>query len=458
MTNTQTEINEAIVLAKAVRKTALENAKISFAEQFNENYSALFAEKLKEEAAVQTRAGTDRAPHTVEDSVNENDVNESDIDVLIKELESDIEGGSAEAGAAGAAGAPAGETDSVPVGEPAAGAPPTSTAIPAPEGTTAPEGTPVVQAPVIVVAPAAEGGEGAPVAEPVGGEPELPPSGAPDGTGAGEEEDINLDELLESLKKEIEDDEKKEEKLEEETTLKSSGIGGKAGGSDNKKPANGTRSSSKIETGGLTDHGIPEGKVEAKDATEAKRPNEAKNATSTNLSTPAKGGTSGMAMKAARPNSKGDFESTAKLSEELAAKDSIISEQSTAINYLKQELNEINLLNSKLFYTNKLFKAYNINGDQKMKIVEMFDLSKTIREVKMTYANLTESMNFGIASTKAPVKKSNISPAKVKAITEGLDKTVVNGTNQPSKEILSESATVNKARFMELAGIKPTKK
>ena len=416
MNTTKTEINEAIALAKAVRQTALANAKVALEEQFNEKYQALFAEKLKKESAGSP----------VES--DENVVGESDIDSLIKELESDIEGSAGAPVVAPAAGAPS--------------APAPAVATPAPEGTTAPEGTPVVQAPVIVVAPAAGAEPSAPVGDAGAGAPSAPaPAGAPN---AGvEDEEINLDELLESLKKEIAEDEEKET-IEEDTKLKSSGIGGKPGASN--KPASGASSSSKIESGGLTDNGVPEGKVEAKDATTAKRPNAAKNATSTNLSTPKLGGTSGPALKAARPNSGGDFESTAKLSE---AKQTI-KEQSDAINYLKNELNEINLLNAKLLYTNKLFKENSINGEQKLRIVEMFDLAKNIREVKMQFASITEALSFSAATKKTTGK--SIPASKVQAITEGLDNSVV--SNKPTKEIISEQA-LSKARFMELAGIKP---
>ena len=427
MTTTKNEINEAIALAKAVRQTALANAKVALEEQFNKNYQALFAEKLEKEAGVTAPA--------MEDEI----VNEGDLDALIKELESGIEGGTSPTGADSA---PAGdESGAAPMAAPTA-----ATATPAPEGTTAPEGTPVVQAPVIVVAPAAESETSPEVpASPEGGEsPELPPTGA---SGGEEMDEINLDELLESLKEELEEEEEGKKMLDEDTKLTSSGIGGKTGGSDNKKPASGASSSSKIESGGLTDNGVPEGKVEAKDATTAKRPNEAKNATSTNLSTPKLGGTAGPALKAARPNSKGEFENTTKINEQSQT----IKEQSAAINLLKNELNEINLLNAKLLYTNKLFKENSVNGEQKLRIVEMFDLSKNIREVKMTYANIAESLSFSATAPKKATSKS-VSPSKVQSITEGLATGAV-GSTKPTKEIISETAkTVN--RFQELAGIK----
>ena len=424
MNTTQSEIAEAIALAKAVKQTATANAKVALEERFNEQYSAILANKLKSESA------------TEENQVEDEGITETNIDDLIKELESDIEGST---------GTPAGDASMPPAaaGGDAASKPAAAVATPAPEGTVAPEGTPVVQAPVIVVAPASAETE-QPSEPAAGAEPELPPSEP--ATGAGMDEELNLEELLESLKKEIAEEEK-EETIKEDTKLKSSGIGGKAGGSN--KPAAAASSSSKIETTKDVHTGIPEGEHIVADATDAKRPNEGKNATSTNLSTPKLGGTSGPALKAARPNSGGDFESTAKLNEALTT----IKKQSEAINYLKNELNEINLLNAKLLYTNKLFKEHSVDKSQKMRIVEMFDLAKNIREVKMQFASITEALSFSAtAPKKAPAKA--VPAAKVAAITEGLVTGNVN-TEKQQQEIISENA-ITRARIMELAGIKPS--
>jgi hypothetical protein len=81
-----------------------------------------------------------------------------------------------------------------------------------------------------------------------------------------------------------------------------------------------------------------------------------------------------------------------------------------------------------------------------MSIVEMFDLSKTVREVKLTYANIAESLNFSGMDTK---KKSNSS---VQSITEGLASKPVGSTKPAGKVIIAESAMVSK--FQKLAGIR----
>ena len=129
-----------------------------------------------------------------------------------------------------------------------------------------------------------------------------------------------------------------------------------------------------------------------------------------------------------------------------------------ALSYLKTKLNEINLLNAKLLYTNKLFKAADLSNNQKVKIVENMDLAKTVREVKYAYAIIAESINFGgkqpIKESAAP-KKVVVQNKVVSTITEGLASKTVAST-KPSKELLTEGAVMAN-RFQKLAGIKTGK-
>lgn len=452
-------LKEAIADAKAVRQTALANAKVALEEAFSERYQAMFAEKLKEEAESTNPAeeGAAGAP--------EENVSEQEIDELIKELEAEV-GGNEQAPAA-----PASDLDDVDDVAPAApapvGAPPVGGA-PAP---LVPPSTPGAQClPMGAPAPAPMGAPPvppAPMGAPMGAPPvppapvggEVPPAPASDVPSPEEtDEDVNLDELLESLKEECEEKEEEEETIDEQTKLASSGIGGKkTGGSDNKAPSSGAKSSSKVESGGIKQEGMPSPdgtKVGPEDATTAKRPNEAKNATSTNLSTPSLGGSSGPALKAARPNSKGEFENTAKLHEENESLKKQLNEAEETIKYVKGQLNEINLLNAKLLYTNKLFKEYNMNNEQKMRVVEMFDLSKSVREVKLTYANIAESLNFSGTDIKRKAKTNS----NVQSITEGLASQPV-GSTKPSQALIAEGkANQMVTRFQQIAGIKPTKK
>ena len=68
------------------------------------------------------------------------------------------------------------------------------------------------------------------------------------------------------------------------------------------------------------------------------------------------------------------------------------------INALKVELNEVNLLNAKLLYTNKIFKSKNLSEDKKVKVLKAFDKALTVKEAKVVF----ETLNEGIASTAKP--------------------------------------------------------
>ena len=65
---------------------------------------------------------------------------------------------------------------------------------------------------------------------------------------------------------------------------------------------------------------------------------------------------------------------------------------------MRGKLNEVNLLNAKLLYTNKLFKKFELSEDQKLKVVESFDLTKNVREAKLVYATLGESFRTTVNS------------------------------------------------------------
>ena len=76
---------------------------------------------------------------------------------------------------------------------------------------------------------------------------------------------------------------------------------------------------------------------------------------------------------------------------------------------LKHELNEINLLNAKLLYTNKIFKVKNLNESQKVKVLSSFDKATTVGEVKMVFTTLNE----GIKETKSIIKENRGSASKM---------------------------------------------
>ena len=132
-----------------------------------------------------------------------------------------------------------------------------------------------------------------------------------------------------------------------------------------------------------------------------------------------------------------------KVSESLQAE---LNEAMSTVQYLRDQLNEVNLLNAKLLYTNKLFNQFNLDQKQKLKVVETFDLSKSIREVKLSYTILSESYSLG----GSVVKKTNTT---AKTITEGLASKPVAST-APKKDLIVENSNVMASRFQKLAGIK----
>jgi len=58
----------------------------------------------------------------------------------------------------------------------------------------------------------------------------------------------------------------------------------------------------------------------------------------------------------------------------------------------RKELKESNLFNAKLLYVNKLMQSYDLNTKQQRAIVEALDNAKTLREAKLLYTSLTESL------------------------------------------------------------------
>ena len=112
-----------------------------------------------------------------------------------------------------------------------------------------------------------------------------------------------------------------------------------------------------------------------------------------------------------------------KVHESVEAIQSELNEYKEAVVYLKDKLHEVNILNAKLLYTNKLFKEYALSNDQKLKIVETFDRAQTTREIKLVYTTLAESFNGEKNEKKETVKefaskKSGGTAPKAKIITE----------------------------------------
>jgi CHASE3 domain sensor protein len=126
---------------------------------------------------------------------------------------------------------------------------------------------------------------------------------------------------------------------------------------------------------------------------------------------------------------------TAKTAKELKAKAEEIAKESEdmksdGVETLRSELNEVNLLNAKLLYTNKIFKSKNLTESQKVKVLNSFDKTTTVKEVKLVYETLNEgittnkkslSENLGSASkaigtTKKPIIEANDAFSRMREI------------------------------------------
>jgi len=114
-----------------------------------------------------------------------------------------------------------------------------------------------------------------------------------------------------------------------------------------------------------------------------------------------------------------------------------LKEYKDTIGFLREKLNEVNLLNAKLLFTNKLFRGFGLNNNQKLQVVEQFDRTKNLREIKLVYATLAESFK---GNGNKRVNESKGQASKPVASTE------------PKKEVLSEGAEM-KNRFKKLANL-----
>ncbi len=114
-----------------------------------------------------------------------------------------------------------------------------------------------------------------------------------------------------------------------------------------------------------------------------------------------------------------------------------------AISFLKGKINEVNLLNAKLLFSNKLFRAGNLNESQKLRVIETFDRAKNLREIKLVYSTLAESFKN---TTKKVIAQRTRKP-----ITENFASTPTR-TTKP-RNVLTEGH-VQAARFQKLAGLK----
>ena len=128
------------------------------------------------------------------------------------------------------------------------------------------------------------------------------------------------------------------------------------------------------------------------------------------------------------------------LKAELKSVQSELGEAISVIKSLKGTINEVNLLNAKLLYVNKLFRSFNLTNEQKSKVVETLDRTKNVREVKLVFSTIAESFKFGNGVAKKTTAKLTESYASKPA-----------ASTAPKQIIAEDNSAAN--RFKKLAGI-----
>ena len=246
------------------------------------------------------------------------------------------------------------------------------------------------------------------------------------------EDDLELEAIIKELEDEIEEDEHEIEEGEdlEESNDASSAIGG----SDNKQPAPAANADSTDDSEGTgvkvvaesedgmegesetldTLHEEDEDEIDLEEVIKSLREEDEEE------------------LEESEDGMEGESETINNLTEKL-------KESYTVVKFLRSKINEVNLLNAKLLFTNKLFRNGNLNESQKLKVIETFDRAKSTREVKLVYTTLAEST----MATKTRGRK---------AIKEGFASKAVAST-KPRRAIINEGADLA-SRFKKLAGIK----
>ena len=127
-----------------------------------------------------------------------------------------------------------------------------------------------------------------------------------------------------------------------------------------------------------------------------------------------------------------------KVEEAKEEDDKELEEAYNVIKFLRSKINEVNLLNAKLLFSNKLFRNHSMNESQKMKVIENFDRASNLREVKLVFATLSESFNLNTSRTKRTIKESYASKSSA--------------STAPSKKVISEGNDLA-ARWKKLANL-----
>ena len=345
-------LKEAIADAKAVRDTALENAKMALEEAFTPRLKSMLSQKIQNE--LEDEDG-EEAMDDEEEAPEEGSYHEDDEDPADEFSDE----------------APADDEEEMDM-----------------EGVIEING--IKYAPVIEQDDEDE--------EEMGDEEEM------------EEEDLDLEAVIKELEAELDESEETEEVTEEEEI------------DEDKEEVDEQSDSSKI--------GQADNKVDAADASDEEDPGKGKLKESKKEDVDEDIDLDEV-LKAITEEEDEDEEM-----EEVAKLKSDLDEHRSVVETLRGKLNEVNLLNAKLLFTNKLFRKYGLNNEQKMKVVEQFDRASTLREVKLVYSTLGES--FGVARNE--INESKGAASKPVASTKS------------EKEVITESSDL-RDRFKKLANI-----
>ena len=344
-------LKEAIADAKAVRETALENAKMALEEAFTPRLKSMLSQKIQNE--LEDEDG-EEAMDDEEEAPEEGAYHEDDEDPSDADSEMDMEPEDEE------------EMDM--------------------EG--------VIEINGVKYAPVIEQDE---EDEEESEEDEM------------EDEDLDLEAVIKELEAELDESEETEEVTEDED--------------EDKEEVDEQSDSSKI--------GQADNKVDAADASDEEDPGKGKLKESKKEEDVDEDIDLDEVLKAITEEEDDDEEM-----EEVAKLKSDLDEHRSVVETLRGKLNEVNLLNAKLLFTNKLFRKYGLNNEQKMKVVEQFDRASTLREVKLVYSTLGES--YGVARNE--INESKGAASKPVASTKS------------DKKVISEGSDL-RDRFKKLANL-----
>jgi len=119
-----------------------------------------------------------------------------------------------------------------------------------------------------------------------------------------------------------------------------------------------------------------------------------------------------------------------------------LTEATNTIKILQTELKEVNLLNSKLLYLNKILKESNLKESQKVKVIAAFDKAETVKEAKIVFETLKENLS------KAPTKETT---KKLVRESKNFASTTISGTSPVKKPVMEVDPMIQ--RMKKLAGL-----